>query len=636
MVDSPAAPSNAAKPVQNPAVPGEQSGKVVTLPDSMEVVARARRVEGEILRQNPDGSTRIKTSEGSIDVQLRGRVPETGTRVQVDIPSGNPPRQVTVRPAPPQPPPPPGQTAQPATPPPAQNAPPPTTTPQPLPPPAQARPLPSAPNIPLPPTGQGTTASPPVTTPLPEGAVVRLLPATPAQIQQAVQQAIGQIALLPTAATQTAFSASLIAKSAPDNLITQLLNLVRAAPPNTAGAPLTPTLTTPPPVAAAGSPALTLAGQPTALQPVLTPPALNTPAIPLPASAGGHIPFQPASAFLTPAITTAGGPSVMPSMPMLDGTVIKITPPMVQGSPSVSPGPIAMPQATPQTLTATVIGMMPQGQPLVSMPTTGGGIQQHAILQFPASNLPIGTQIQIVPTMPLQTASAPGLPPVQALPLLHGVRWPVLSETFQFLQTTEPALASAMAKTLPSPASPRAMPAAALLFIAAAKAGDLTAWLGDKKIDALQKLGGKSLLGRLSTDGQQTARLAADPLPGTDWRALPLPMFWQNEIEKITLYFKKNEENQQNQGDGEQTRFIFDLSLSRIGEMQIDGLMRGQRLDLIVRSQSPFSQGMQAHMKQLYHAAIEEVSLTGDLSFQGDPRAWVHVLQKEEQYQANI
>lgn len=630
MVDSPAAPSNAAKPVQNPAVPGEQSGKVVTLPDSMQAIARARRVEGEILRQNPDGSTRVRTNEGTLDVQLRGRAPETGTRVQVDIPSGNPPRQVTVRPAPPQPPPPPGQTAQPATPPPAQNAPPPTTTPQPLPPPAQARPLPSAPNIPLPPTGQGTA----VTMPLPEGAIVRLLAATPVQIQQAVQQVIGQIALLPTTATQTAFSANLIAKSAPDNLITQLLNLVRAAPPNTAGAPLTPTLTAPPPVAAAGSAALTLASQPTALQPVLTPPALNTPAIPLPASVGGHIPFQPASAFLTPAITTAGSPPMMPSMPMLDGTVIKITPPMVQGSPSVSPGPIAMPHATPQTLTATVIGVMPQGQPLVGIPTAGGGIQ-HAILQFPASNLPIGTQIQVLPN--ISTHPTPAPPPLtQSLPLLQGVRWPVLSETFQFLQTTEPALASAMAKALPSPASPRAMPAAALLFIAAAKAGDLTAWLGDKKIDVLQRLGGKSLLGRLSADGQQTARLAGESLPGTDWRAVPLPMFWQNEIEKITLYFKRDEESRQNQKDSGQTRFIFDLSLSRIGEMQIDGLMRGQRLDLIVRSQSPFSQGMQAHMKQLYHAAIEEVSLTGDLSFQGDPRAWVHVLQKEEQYQANI
>lgn len=637
MVDSPAAPINTAKPVQNPAVQGEQSGKVVTLPDSMQAVARARRVEGEILRQNPDGSTRIKTSDGNIDVQLRGRVPETGTRVQIDIPAGNPPRQVTVRPAPSQPAPPQGQTPQPVTPqpatplppqqPPAQTAPPPQTT-QPQQ-PAPARPLPVTPTMPLPPAGQ-TSAAPPVTMPLPEQAVVRLLPATPAQIQQAVQQTLTQITAQPAAITQTAFTANLVAQSAPDNLITQLLNLVRAAPA-TPATPSTPALTTPPPAASLITPGANFLSQPIAPQTNLTTPSTPLTSAPvLPTSIGANISFQPSTAFFTPAVTTATQAAAQP-MAMLDGTIIKITPPNLQ---TAQPNLIATPSATPNTITATVIGTMPQGQPLVSFPLTGGGIQ-HAILQFPASNLPIGTQLQIVPNVSVPASAAP--PPLTStLPLLQGVRWPVLTETLQFLQQAEPALANAMAKALPSPSSPRAMPAAALMFLAAAKAGDLSAWLGDKKIDTLQRLGRGSLLGRLSGDGQQMARLSAEPLSGTDWRAVPLPMFWQSEITKIMLYFKRDEENQRDQNDGEQTRFIFDLTLSRIGDMQIDGLMRGGRLDLIVRSQSPFSQSMQAHMKQLYHSAIEDVSLRGDLSFQGDPRQWVHVLQKEEQYQANI
>lgn len=637
MVDSPAVPPNSAKPVQNPAISGEQSGKVITLPDSMEAVARARRVEGEILRQNPDGSTRIKTPEGNIDVQLRGRVPETGSRVQIDIPAGAPPRQVTVRPAPPQPAPPQGQAPQPATPqapapqqPPTQTAPPPQTS-QPHPPVQNtpARPLPTLPQVPLPPAGQTPAAPPPVTMPLPEQAVVRLLPATPAQIQQAVQQTLPPLTVQPAAITQTAFTANLIAQSAPDNLITQLLNLVRAAPA-TPTTPSTPALTTPPPAAPAITPGANFLSQPIAPQTILTTPTPGAPPASLPANGAPNIPFQPSTAFFTPAVTTGQQPASQP-MTMLDGTVMKITPPIIQ---SAQPNLLAAPNAAPNTITATVIGTMPQGQPLVSIPTTGGGIQ-HAILQFPASNLPVGTQLQIVPSIPAQAPAAP-LTPLQSLPLLQGVRWPVLTETFQFLQANEPALANAMAKALPSPASPRAMPAAALLFLAAARAGDLGAWLGERKIDALQRLGRGSLLSRLGGDGQQMARLSAEPLSGSDWRAVPLPMFWQSEIQKIMLYFKRDEESQRDQGDGEQTRFIFDLSLSRIGEMQIDGLMRGQRLDLIVRSQSPFSGPMQAHMKQLYHAAIGDVSLTGDLSFQGDARQWVHVLQKEEQYYENV
>lgn len=681
MVDSPAVPPNAAKPAQNPAIPGEQSGRVVTLPDSMEVVARARRVEGEIVRQNPDGSTRVRTNEGNIDVQLRGRVPEAGTRVQVDVPAGSPPRQVVVRPAPEQ-----GQQPsqpQPQQPPPVQTAPPQTQAP-----PARAVPLPPA----LPPAAN--TPPPVVTTPLPEQTSVRLLPVQPAQAQAIIQQTLAAITTLPTTATTTALTTNLTAQSAPANLVTQLVNTILPSTPIIAAPPVPalafqPALSPPPipslsflnqvaPSPGAIAPLLqTTAPPPSAplsLLPAATPLSGTTTLSPIPPPTT-PIPFLTANALLIPAVTTDFVPPLKAAA-ALDVLVTKISLSGVQlnapgqaapvllpsfAAPPASPGLqttgqassllqtiTPLPQAQAPALTATVMGTAPQGQPLVMIPTPAPSmpgqppaIPQTFLLQFPASNLPPGAQIDIMPK-PGQIIPAPGaaaptpLTPITPGTLLGGSRWPVLTEMMQTLQQAEPALAQALARALPSPASPRSIPAAALMFLAAAKAGDLSLWLGDKKIEALQRLGRSTLLSRLSGEGQQVARLSAEPLSNTDFRAVPLPMFWESEIQKVTLYFKRDGEDQQNQGDGEQTRFIFDLSLTRMGDMQIDGLMRGQRLDLIVRSQSPFSQGMQAHMKQLYHAAIDDVNLSGDLSFQGDPRQWVHVLQKDEHYAAQI
>lgn len=639
---------------------GEQVVKLVTLPDALQNNARARRLEGEVVRQNPDGSTRIRTAEGTIDVQVRGRPPQPGQPVQVDVPPGRPPRQATLRPAP-------AQTTQPPSPP-VQNAPPPpvqTTTP--------ARPLPalSTPPAPLPPAAN---VPPPVTAPLPEGSTVRLTPLAPAPAQQAVQQTLSALSPQPASVTRAAFSANLIAQKAPDNLVNQLLTIIRPAP--VTAAPPVPALTFQPPAALTPPP---VPGATFLSQPVSPPSPAGQPAQPAfhlsppgqPATAalpsiqnGAALPFQPVRALLIPALTSATSPPApLKALASIDVLVTKITlpgaqlvpPPSSPGQATPTPAMPAQPANPIQagaagSLLATVTAATPQGQPVVSLSPLSGQPAASFILQFPASNLPIGAQLHLIPgpgqpaILPAPGGStvtgpapslAPALPPLQAL--LGGARWPVLTEMLQSLQQSAPDLAQALARALPSPANPRAMPPAALLFLAAAKAGDLSLWLGDKKIETLQRLGRSPLLGRLTGDGQQMARLAAEPLPSSDWRAVPLPMFWDQEIQKITLYFKRDDESAgRENNEGEQTRFIFDLSLTRMGDVQIDGLMRGARLDLIVRTQNPFSAPMQAHMKQLYRGAIEDVSLTGDLSFQGDPRHWVNILPQETHYGAHI
>lgn len=106
-------------------------------------------------------------------------------------------------------------------------------------------------------------------------------------------------------------------------------------------------------------------------------------------------------------------------------------------------------------------------------------------------------------------------------------------------------------------------------------------------------------------------------------------MQWGQDVQKIALYYKgeRGEDAEESKG-GKHTRFIFDLNLSRMGKVQLDGLFRGDRLDLILRTQELFSRAMQIQLKTSYAEAIGATGLQGDISFQNDPQSWVTVKVK--------
>ena len=297
---------------------------------------------------------------------------------------------------------------------------------------------------------------------------------------------------------------------------------------------------------------------------------------------------------------------------------------------------VILTQARPATLTAQVTGFTPQNLPLVTLQWPGAPLPQSFVLQFNAGNLQLGSQIQLQPQN--LTPAAPQNLQTGALPslsnFLQSGQWPALEEVYQSLLQASPAAAQTMARMLPSPAIPAQLGPAALFFIAAVRAGDITSWMGERKTDLLQRLGKGALTNRLSQDISNLGRAGAEGTgSSSEWRATPLPLFWEGEIHKMALYVKQDSGNA---GDGSetadkrQTRFIFDLTLSRMGEVQLDGLLRGKRLDLVVRTQNAFSASMQQALRQGYAKALSDTDIYGELSFQGDPRYWVRVLKGKE------
>jgi hypothetical protein len=305
-----------------------------------------------------------------------------------------------------------------------------------------------------------------------------------------------------------------------------------------------------------------------------------------------------------------------------------------------------MPQAAAGTVTAQVTGFTAQNLPLVTLQWPGSSLPQSFVLQFNAANLPVGTQLTLQPQNMIVTqpgSITPGVLPgaTSSMSSLIGLfgpgPWPIMDETYQTLLQISPQAAQALARSIPNPANSGQLGSAALLFIAAARSGDIGSWLGDKKIDALQKAGRNNLLGRLTQELSTLAQRTADAASSTgEWRALPLPLFWEGEIQKIALYVKQDGGGRgEDDENGKQTRFIFDLDLNRMGGVQLDGLVRDKRFDLVVRTQTPLSNSMQQAMRQSYNEALQTTELHGDLSFQGDIKNWVNVLQKSEQYGAS-
>lgn len=670
--------------------PAQQASKgqvvqIVSLPEGLRNVSRAMKLDAEVVAQNKDGSTRVRTSEGEIDISIRGRQPQTGEKLVVELPPGSPPKTATVRPAPspPQTPPSlPDELPAPSIPvptrpaagqPPVQSTP--TQQPQqpntqsgnPAPAPSGSSPAPASPPPakPLPtsyqPPAQGTTPQQTAPLPLQPGQIVRVTTLPPAQAQMMIQQSgLAPESIIASQVSRAAFQSDVIAKTAQGDMQKSLLQTLR--PPVVAATAMTMDTGT------------IFSGTPASLSSGTMPAQLPSQGLP------GTSAFSPLAALaqdgtadisliqnLMAALTGAAGTtaeegslrpgSIPPRLFQFDVRIAQILPPQPQlvstpGSdlPSLSPlltkqptdaaflpdgknTPLTSGTTRPHVISAIVTGFTPQNLPLIAIRWPGGTLSPNFVLQFAAAGLEVGSEIILHPQSRIAMPSTiPGVPastnPVWPL-MEASILWPAMDDLYQSLAQMSPQAAQSLARIVPSPAAPNQLGAAALLFVAVLRAGDINGWLGDRKIDSIVKSGKSNVMSRLLQDMTNAGRSNADSGPA-DWKSYPLPMLWQNEISKVMLHLKSERDPQDKENKDGSTRFILDLSLSRMGEVQLDGMLRGKRLDMIVRTELPVSYTMQEAMKKAYADALEGTDIFGELGFQGDMKQWMRVTKREE------
>jgi hypothetical protein len=291
-------------------------------------------------------------------------------------------------------------------------------------------------------------------------------------------------------------------------------------------------------------------------------------------------------------------------------------------------------QEKPVAALATVIGHTSQNQPVLSVVPTSAMPPQEFVMQFSASNLAPGTIVEFIPQsgaapyhapFPVTDAPAAALIPTPLWPLLGSFDWPVLDEVQQILQQQGAVQAlQNLVRAAPNPANPARMPPATLFFLAAVRAGDIVSWLGDKTADILRRAGRADVIRAGDRDFSGLQRTSSEAV-AQDWRGVALPLAWQDGLHKMMLYYRRSSGDDDKEQGGFGTRFIFDLDLPRMGAVQLDGLHRTKRLDLIVRSHSPFSETMQQAMRRAWGGALEQVALSGELSFQSKPSQFVKI-----------
>ena len=245
-------------------------------------------------------------------------------------------------------------------------------------------------------------------------------------------------------------------------------------------------------------------------------------------------------------------------------------------------------------------------------------------------NLPVGTTIQIDILALISDQNYTGNNDAGARKAKHfffqNRSWPALDDTLGGLREINPQMALNLINMIS--VQPDSMLTANIIrFILGIRSGDLYNRIADGPLRVLTQ-DKPNLVKRLRDDFRALSRIADEPASG-DWRALPIPLTTGAAIEQIQLLMRRlgsNEKDEElRQGPG--TRFIIDVNLSRLGRIQLDGLLTESNkiFDLMIRSDQKFLPKMQADILSIFETAQGITGLTGWLRFQAAPPNFIDV-----------
>ena len=627
------APAAVSTPAPAPATAAEVT--VQSLPDRLRDLARTVVLTGTVAGETPEGLTRVRTQAGEILLQ-------TPTPLPTDKP-------VTLQIAP-------GQTTgsrlllllQGPTTPPTTGA----GTPQ-----SGAVPTPAVilPNLTPPTAPAAGQAAQPMAQPLP-----LLLPGTivPALVIAAAPKAPAPPGAQPTLPGQTAAAPTPAPPTTPPNAAAPS----SATPVPTPAAPGAPATPAPPlPTGATPTPPAAPSANPAPAAPL----PMGKPMLDVPVQLGGDA-AHPGGAEAprpSPAPTLLPAPEAAPEPDLPQGAtvalkILTVTPPPDQpqkteqpkadprnpGSPQnggektgAQPNPAAPAVATPSdkgeaptsgapdldapstpVLRGTVAGSTPQGQPILAT-------RQGMLALNVQASLPQGATVTAALTDPAAALKGAAPHPPELGPLSER-DWPAMRQLLTTLAGVDRAAAQSLLSTV-MPQPNRKLGAALSFFLSAIRGGDARAWLGDEATSALDKAGRGDLLQQLEREFKSLQQQAGEPLPG-DWRPYTLPLFDSNGPTPIRLHvrpIKGDDEDGPGKGKGgdKGSRFLLDLELSRLGPMQLDGLVQPNRFDLILRSHMPLAPEFRLDLIQIFADSVRAVGYTGGLSFQSGAKCWV-------------
>jgi hypothetical protein len=321
-------------------------------------------------------------------------------------------------------------------------------------------------------------------------------------------------------------------------------------------------------------------------------------------------------------------PGSTPSLTNTTGSVSRLvevelpgsTPGLTNTTGSVPRTAAALPAAPLQTIVGTIIE---SSETAVHPPVVSGTVAKTLIstplgvLSVPGIALgPVGTRL-VLERLPLPDLlpAAVHRPDVAGSLVTstsgRGQEWAVLRDIITATSIADPALADHLLNVTLPRVGPN-FAAGLLVFVAALRQGDPRAWLGQQTIDALRHSGHGALVDKLGDEFAALNRLAADISPG-GWQTLLVPLFDGERIQQIRMYMRRPRRKNGEQGG---TRFMIEAELTKLGPVQLDGLISKPQFDLVVRTRSDLPPAMRGDIIEIFGDALLATQLKGVVIFQ--------------------
>lgn len=280
-------------------------------------------------------------------------------------------------------------------------------------------------------------------------------------------------------------------------------------------------------------------------------------------------------------------------------------------------GPVSLQAGS--TLTGVVTGTQGVSQTVVqtqagpvSLPTANT-LPRGTLITFEISLLNISKSLGNHELSTIRPFSGPG-----------GASWPALSDTLEVLGDISPAAQTQILQAA-LPRTDAQLSTNILFFLSALRGGDLKGWMGDGPLRILERQR-PDLASRLRDDLGQLSRQITDPDTG-DWRMHTVPYLNNDEIDRIRLLVRDQDDDEDDDTPADSTRFVIDLNLSQMGHLQIDGLVGngGKRVDVVLRSDTALSPQMRDDIRALYANATEVTGIDGSVGFQAAPAKFINI-----------
>ncbi len=290
----------------------------------------------------------------------------------------------------------------------------------------------------------------------------------------------------------------------------------------------------------------------------------------------------------------------MPGGPAVTAAVA----PTEAGSEPAEPtaGASATATGTAPTIIARVIATNPVGQAIALL----GG----AAVAIDGPSLPVGLELQVAVTAARRVQHAGPMSPILGV-------LPALTRLIEQIPNLTPAAQTAILAALPKP-GPR-LAAELINLVAAARYGTLSALIGDGAKRELDRTGrrrlGSEVTRELTNLGRGRERIAGD------WRTYTLPIVNGYVVEPIRLYVHRDDADETDPGAAASggTRFLLDLALSKLGPIQIDGLAKPPRFDVVIRSPDRLPDTVVSEMRDIFLQATSARGVAGSLMYQVAP-----------------